>query len=72
MGASTGEDGFLWWEENRGQNRHVVIWIPEHEYAVVLARRNDYYVLKTAFWKIPPHREKAFERARVAYLAQKS
>jgi hypothetical protein len=70
--ASTDDDGFPWWEEDRGGSKHVVIWLPEHEYAVVLARRSDYYVLKTAFWKIPPHRRKAFEKARAAYLAQKS
>jgi len=56
-----GKEGFPWWENQRGRNTHVVIWAQAHDFAVVLAKRRDYYVLKTAYAEIRPHRRKIFE-----------
>jgi len=39
----------VYWENRRGSQRHVVIWCEEHNYAVILAKRNKYYLLKTAY-----------------------
>lgn len=54
-------DGFLWWENARGRDTHVVIWAKAHDFAVVLAKRQNYYVLKTAYAEIKPHRMATFE-----------
>lgn len=54
-------DGFLWWENSRGRDTHVVIWAKGYDFAVVLAKRKNYYLLKTAYAEIKPHRMAAFE-----------
>ena len=61
---NAGNDGFPWWENQRQGNTHVVIWAQEHDFAIVLAKRRDYYVLKTAYAEIKPHRRKTFRRNR--------
>jgi hypothetical protein len=53
--------GFSWWENRRSGQTHVVIWAREYDFAVVLAKRNGYYVLKTAYSELAPHRRKTFE-----------
>lgn len=50
------------WENERHGSTHVVIWAEPHDFAVVLAKRRDYYVFKTAYAEIKPHRRDAFER----------
>ena len=57
----------LWWENRRGNSAHVVIWARNHDFAVVLAKRSNYYVLKTAYAEIKPHRRKTFEREHQAF-----
>lgn len=52
-----------WWENERYNNTHVVIWHEEENFAVVLAKRNGYYVLKTAYL-VRSKRAKDFERER--------
>lgn len=37
------------WENTRGSSRHIVLWLHQHLYAVVLARRDDFFLLKTAY-----------------------
>jgi len=56
-----------WWENKRGRNTHVVIWLEGHDYAVILAKRHGYYLLKTAYTGIKPHRRKAFQREHDAF-----
>lgn len=60
--SQAGNNGFKWWENERSGNTHVVIWAEEHDFAVVLAKRKDYYVLKTAYAEIKSHRRATFER----------
>lgn len=55
-------EGFKWWENIRKGQTHVVIWAEDHDFAVVLAKRRDYYVLKTAYAEIRSHRRATFER----------
>ena len=69
---NAGKDGFSWWENQRSGNTHVVIWAEKHDFAVVLAKRRDYYVLKTAYPEIKPHRRSSFEAEKTAcWKAQK-
>lgn len=65
--ASHGTNGFSWWENRRGSDERVVIWVEAWDFAIVLAKRRDYYVLKTAFCELKPHRRRAFERERAAF-----
>lgn len=62
--ADNGAEGFSWWENRRGRNEHVVIWAERWDFAVILAKRRDYYLLKTAYNELKPHRRRAFERER--------
>jgi len=47
----------------------VVIWAQAHDFAVVMAKRRDYYVLKTAYAEIKLHRRASFEKERSAFWA---
>jgi hypothetical protein len=52
-----------WWENERKGNKHVVIWNEAECFAVVLAKRNGYYLLKTAY-VVMKHRAEDFCRER--------
>lgn len=52
-----------WWENKRGSNTHVVIWHEPENFAVILAKRTDFYLLKSAYCA-EPHRKKAFIKER--------
>ena len=56
-----------WWENQRGSSTHVVIWIESEDFAVILAKRNDYYLLKSAYW-VKSGRKQDFLQEREAYL----
>ncbi|MBZ5553372.1 MAG: oxidoreductase [Acidobacteriia bacterium] len=45
----------------RNRERSYVLWLDEEDYAVILWRRNDYYLLKTAFL-LKEHKKKEFAR----------
>jgi hypothetical protein len=51
----------LWWENQRGSSTHVVLWLKSAKFAVILAKRKDYYLLKSAY-PVYSDREKSFER----------
>jgi len=57
------EPRISWWQNRRGSNTHVVIWIEEEDFAVILAKRSKYYLLKTAYC-VTPHRRKTFKKER--------
>jgi hypothetical protein len=65
--ASNGTDGFIWWESQRKSEVRVVIWAEPWDFVVILAKRREYYLLKTAFCELKPHRRRTFEREREAY-----
>lgn len=65
--ASNGAPGFSWWENRRGSETRVVIWAEQWDFAVILAKRRDYYVLKTAYAELRSHRRMSFERERTAF-----
>lgn len=60
--ADAGADGVSWWENRRGRDTHVVIWAEAHDFAVILGKRRDYYVLKTAYCNLRSGRRRAFEK----------
>lgn len=64
---NAGGEGFPWWENTRGRDTHVVIWAREHDFAVILAKRRDYYMLKTAYAEIKSGRRATFEAELRAY-----
>jgi hypothetical protein len=55
-----------WWENQRGSSTHVVIWIESEDFAVILAKRNGYYLLKSAYW-VKSGRKADFLRERAAF-----
>lgn len=59
-----------WWENSRGSNKHIVIWHERENFAVILAMRKDYYLLKTAYL-VKKHRRQDFERERREFLDRK-
>ena len=65
--------GFSWWEDKRGTETHVVIWAEQHDFAVVLAKRDTqdgsrYYLLKTAYC-LRSHTIRKFAKERDAFWA---
>lgn len=60
-----------WWKNKRGNNTHIVIWYEDKEFAVVLAERRGYLLLKTAYM-VKPHRGKSFQRERDEYWKDRS
>lgn len=49
-----------WWENKRGRDTHVVLWLEALDFAVILAKRKKYYLLKTAYNVTKPHRKATF------------
>ena len=49
-----------WWENRRGTNKHVVIWHELENFVVILAKRKDYYLLKSAYYLDKSHRKATF------------
>ena len=60
------EAGFSWWENRRGSETRVGIWAEGHDFAVILAKRRDYYSPKTAYC-VKERRRADFARERDAY-----
>ena len=65
--------GFSWWKNQRGTAANVVIWAEQHDFAVVLAKRDTqegprYYLLKTAYC-LRSHTIRKFTKERDAYWA---
>lgn len=54
-------DEVRWWTNKRYGNTHVTLWLWKHGFAVILAERPGYYVLKTAY-PLLPHRARSFEK----------
>jgi hypothetical protein len=64
---NAGEPGFLCWENQRGRETRFVIWVEAHDYAVILAVRNGYYLLKSAYVVDRTHRRQTFRAEYDAY-----
>lgn len=71
--ADAGSPGFSWWENERGRETHIVIWAEQHDFAVVLAKRQTrqgprFYLLKTAYC-LRSHTIRKFTKERDAWQA---
>ena len=55
-----------WWQNKRGSDKRVVIWIEDKDFVVILAKRSGYYLLITAY-TVSPRRKKAFKKERDRY-----
>lgn len=64
------EPDISWWENKRGRDTHVVIWHQAENFVVILAERNGYYLLKTAYCP-KSKRVKDFIKERDNYWKQK-
>ena len=64
------DENISWWENKRGADTHVVIWHEAENFVVILAKRKDYYLLKTAYCP-ESHRAKKFIKERDNYWKQK-
>ncbi len=56
-----------YWESRRGSSKNWVIWYEKGQFAVVLAKRSQYFVLLSAYQVTDPRRIKSFERDREEY-----
>ena len=71
--ADAGASGCSWWENERGRETHVVLWAEQHDFAVVLAKRQTehgslFYLLKTAYC-LRDHTMRKFRKERDAWRA---
>ena len=57
------DTSLCWWENTRRGNTHVVIWLRSERFAVILAKRSNYYLLKSAYW-VKDHRSDDFDERR--------
>lgn len=64
------DEKISWWENKRGADTHVVIWHEAENFVVILAKRKDYYLLKTAYCP-ESHRAKTFIKERENYRKHK-
>lgn len=58
--AGTNEN-IKWWKNKRGSDIHVVLWYKDEKFVVVLAERNEYYLLRSAY-PVNSRRERTFEK----------
>lgn len=57
-----------WWENNHNKDNRIVIALPDYSYVVILARRNGYYLLYTAYHVERKHQQDKFRKEHQAYL----
>ncbi|MBF0423593.1 MAG: oxidoreductase [Magnetococcales bacterium] len=55
-----------WWKNRRGSNTMLVLWYEPEDFAVILAERKGYWLLKTAYL-LQGHRKKTFAMERDEY-----
>lgn len=64
---ATTESCLTWWPTERDGRRSIVIWAEQEGFAVILAQRNGYLLLVTAYC-VQSRRAAAFRKEREAYL----
>ena len=64
------DESISWWKNKRGTNTHVVIWHEAENFVVILAERNDYYMLRSAYCP-QSGRVKAFIKERDNFRCKK-
>lgn len=56
-----GDERIRVFPQERGREESWVLWLYEEDYAVILWKRRNYYLLKTAFM-VKAHKQKEFDR----------
>ena len=68
------EHGIKYWEQEKNWEKRIYLWLEDEDYLVVLAQRDDYILLWTAFVITYPHYreslQKQFEAWRKAEVAR--
>lgn len=55
------------WEEIRGSEINTLLWLEKENYLVILAKRDGYYLLKSAYWTDRRHKIETLQKNRDAY-----
>jgi hypothetical protein len=58
-----------WWEEKRDREKCKLLWLEEEDYLIILAKRKNYWLLKTAYLTDRSHKRKQLQRNREIYWA---
>ena len=58
------------WENKRGKNQHVVLFFEGESYVVILAKRNNYYLFKTAYCATPQRKRQLIKERKEYFLAR--
>lgn len=66
------EDRIVWWKNKRGNNRNILLALPDFTYLVVMADRGDYILPWTAYPVERAHQRAKLERDYHAYWKQHS
>lgn len=54
--------GIKIWENTRRGEKRICIWLEQHDYLVVLAKRNNYVLFWTAYPVVQSHRKKKLQK----------
>lgn len=65
------EDTVLCWENTRRGETRALLWVPDAEFLVVLARRSGYYLMWTAYPVTRAHRKRKLQKEHDAYWRKK-
>ena len=58
------DDRISWWEEKRGRNKDILLWLESEDYLVVLTMRRGYLLLKTAYCTTTQHKRETLRKNR--------
>ena len=66
------DNGITWWENKRGSNTHTVLFLEEESYVVILAKRRDYYLFRTAYCANPKRKRQLIRERDEYWKARKT
>ena len=61
------EPGIKVWENKRGKETRICLWLEQHEYLVILAKRPGYILFWTAYLVTQPHQQRKLQKEYEAY-----
>jgi len=65
------DERISWWEEKRRTNTDILLWLEDEDYLVVLAKRRNYLLLKTAYYITKRHKRATLYRNRNKFWKSK-
>ena len=60
------------WENVRGRDKRILLWLPKYEYLVILSERNGYTLVWTAFTVTREHQKAKLQREYEAFIKAKN